>query len=66
MREKDDVVIPEQVDKVVQLYETMQTRHTVMIVGATGASKTTIITALQAAQTRLGRPTKLYTINPKA
>ena len=56
----------EQVDKVVQLYETMLTRHTTMVVGQTGGGKSTIIAALSRAQTALGTPTKLFTINPKA
>jgi dynein heavy chain, axonemal len=56
----------EQVDKVVQLYETMLTRHTTMVVGQTGGGKSTIISTLAKAQTSLGLPTKLFTINPKA
>ncbi len=59
------VVLPVQVDKVVQLYETMMTRHTTMIVGPTGGGKSVVLNTLAEAQTRLGIPTKLYTINPK-
>ena len=56
----------EQVDKVIQLYETMLTRHTTMVVGPTGGGKSVIIQTLSRAQTKLGYPTKLFTINPKA
>ena len=56
----------EQVDKVIQLYETMLTRHTTMVVGQTGGGKTVIIQTLARAQTKMGAPTKLYVVNPKA
>jgi dynein heavy chain len=56
----------EQVDKVIQLYETMLTRHTTMVVGPTGGGKSVIIQTLSRAQTKLGKPTKLFIINPKA
>ena len=56
----------EQVDKVVQLYETMLTRHTTMVVGPTGGGKSVIINTLARAQTKLNLPTKLFTLNPKA
>ncbi|XP_054248884.1 dynein axonemal heavy chain 10 [Indicator indicator] len=60
------VVLPDQVDKVVQLYETMLTRHTTMVVGPTGGGKSVVINALCQAQSKLGLLTKLYTMNPKA
>ena len=41
-----------QVDKVVQLYETMLTRHTSMVVGPTGGGKSVVINALAQAQTK--------------
>ena len=41
-----------QADKVVQMYETMLTRHTTMIVGPTGGGKTVVINTLAQAQTR--------------
>nr|AML30863.1 axonemal inner arm dynein heavy chain 7 [Marsilea vestita] len=56
----------EQVDKVIQLYETMLTRHTTMVVGPTGGGKSVIIQTLARAQTKMGYPTKLFIINPKA
>jgi len=62
---QDYILLPVQVDKVVQLYETMMTRHTTMIVGPTGGGKSVVLNTLAAAQTKLGLATKLYTINPK-
>jgi dynein heavy chain, axonemal len=59
-------VIEWQVDKVLQLFETMLTRHTTMVVGPTGGGKTVVLQTLTQAQTKLGKPTKLFVINPKA
>ncbi|XP_014219672.1 dynein heavy chain 10, axonemal [Copidosoma floridanum] len=66
LEDKNYIVIPDQVDKVVQLYEVMMTRHSTMVVGPTGGGKSVVIQALCDAQTLLGKPTKLYTLNPKA
>ncbi|NXD07257.1 DYH10 protein, partial [Nothocercus nigrocapillus] len=66
LEEEGYVVLPDQVDKVVQMYETMLTRHTTMVVGPTGGGKSVVINALCHAQTKLGLLTKLYTLNPKA
>lgn len=56
-----------QVDKVIQLYETMETRHSTMIVGPTGGGKTVIIDTLATAhKVAFDEPVKLYPINPKA
>ena len=41
-----------QADKVVQLYETMMTRHTTMVVGPTGGGKSVVIKTLAEAQTK--------------
>uniref|UniRef100_A0A8C2AJS1 Dynein heavy chain 10, axonemal-like n=1 Tax=Cyprinus carpio TaxID=7962 RepID=A0A8C2AJS1_CYPCA len=54
------------VDKVVQMYETMMTRHTTMVVGPTGGGKSVVINTLCQSQTRLGLLTKMYSLNPKA
>ena len=50
----------------IQLYETLMTRHTTMIVGPTGGGKTVCLTALAKAQTSLGLHTKMFIINPKS
>lgn len=54
-----------QVDKVIQLYETMLTRHCTMIVGPTGGGKSVVINTLVQAQISMGIPTKCVTLNPK-
>lgn len=54
-----------QEDKVVQIYETMMTRHCTMVVGPTGGGKTVVINTLIKAQCHLGVPTKCTTLNPK-
>jgi dynein heavy chain, axonemal len=56
----------DQVDKVIQLYETMMTRHTTMVVGQTGGGKSVILNTLAKAQSKLGTLTKLFVLNPKA
>lgn len=66
LKEGNYLLINEQVDKVVQLYETMLTRHTTMVVGPAGGGKSVVIDALAKAQTKLGIPTKLYVLNAKA
>eukprot|EP01135_Chromosphaera_perkinsii_P002697 Nk52_evm65s226 gene=Nk52_evmTU65s226 len=66
LTEQNYLLIPDQVDKVIQLYETMLTRHTTMVVGPTGGGKSVVIAAMSQAQTKLGLPTKIYTMNPKA
>ena len=55
-----------QCDKVVQLYETLMTRHTTMIVGPTGGGKTVALAMLCRAQVIANLPTKQFIINPKA
>ncbi|KAH0502213.1 Dynein heavy chain 10, axonemal [Microtus ochrogaster] len=66
LEENGYVLLPVQVDKVVQMFETMLTRHTTMVVGPTGGGKSVVINALCQAQTKLGIMTKLYILNPKA
>nr|XP_038946048.1 dynein axonemal heavy chain 10 isoform X3 [Rattus norvegicus] len=66
LEENGYVLLPVQVDKVVQMFETMLTRHTTMVVGPTGGGKSVVINTLCQAQTKLGILTKLYILNPKA
>lgn len=58
--------VPEQEDKVVQMYETMMTRHSTMVVGPTGGGKSVVINTLIKAQNIMGLPTKCTVLNPKA
>ena len=53
----------EQVDKVIQLYEIMMTRHTTMVVGETGGGKSVIINTLARSQTKLGKKTTLNIVS---
>lgn len=56
-----------QVDKVVQLHETMETRHSTMVVGTTGGGKTVIIETLAAAhKVAFDEVVKILPISPKA
>jgi dynein heavy chain len=66
-KHSDDEIFFKQVDKAVQLFETMLTRHTTMIVGPTGSGKSVIINTLAKALKEEfdGAPTHIYTINPK-
>lgn len=56
----------QQMDKILQLYETMMTRHCTMIVGPTGGGKTVVLNTLIKAQTAMLLPTRCTTLNPKA
>ena len=62
----DDEKFSKQVDKVIQLHETMLTRHTTMVVGPTGGGKSVIIDSLKNA---LGAAedskVSIYVLNPK-
>jgi dynein heavy chain len=58
--------IEDQAQKVVQLMETMETRHTTMVVGPTGSGKTAIIDLLKDERTNPTRNVVYYLINPKA
>ncbi|ETN61879.1 dynein heavy chain 10, axonemal [Anopheles darlingi] len=60
------ILMQKQMDKVQQLYETMMTRHSTMVVGPTGGGKSVVINTLIEAQTKMGLPTKCTVLNPKA
>ncbi|XP_075256614.1 dynein axonemal heavy chain 10-like [Convolutriloba macropyga] len=66
LQENRYVLLDTQVDKVVQMYETMMTRHTTMIVGPTCGGKSVVINTLCQSQTKLNIPTKVHTMNAKA
>ena len=53
-------------DKVIQLYETLNTRHTTMVVGPTCGGKTVIIEALAGSNKNGGHETKIFVINGKS
>eukprot|EP00756_Hemistasia_phaeocysticola_P021124 Hpha_TRINITY_DN15757_c2_g7::TRINITY_DN15757_c2_g7_i2::g.37596::m.37596/K10408/DNAH; dynein heavy chain, axonemal len=66
MNQNRDMIVSNQIDKVVQLFETMQTRHTSMIVGPTSGGKTTVLQYLKLSQNALKLETKIFTLNAKA
>ena len=57
---------PSWLAKCVQLYETYQVRHGIMLVGPTGAGKTAIAETLAGALTQIGTKTNIWKMNPKA
>ncbi|KAL5967125.1 Dynein heavy chain 10 axonemal, partial [Taenia solium] len=59
------VLLAKQVEKVVQLHDTMKTRHATMVVGPTCGGKSVVIEALCGAQKKVGIATDLITLNPK-
>eukprot|EP00927_Polykrikos_kofoidii_P034569 TRINITY_DN29308_c0_g1_i1.p1 TRINITY_DN29308_c0_g1~~TRINITY_DN29308_c0_g1_i1.p1 ORF type:complete len:3708 (-),score=892.28 TRINITY_DN29308_c0_g1_i1:94-10965(-) len=67
MKPKNEEIYHLQVDKVMQLYETMLTRHSTMVVGPTGGGKSVVLRALAAGQHKaLNLPTRLFPLNPKS
>ena len=57
----------DQIDKVLQMYETQLVRHTTMIVGPTGGGKSLVLKTLANAKLQAeGTMTKTWVINPKA
>jgi MoxR-like ATPase len=66
-RHNDPDGFAEQVNKIIQLYEVMQTRHTTMVVGPTGGGKSVVIQTLAKAEKRArGVTVKLLVLNPKS
>ncbi|VDM01287.1 unnamed protein product [Schistocephalus solidus] len=70
-------VVPQQVTKVIQFYETLLVRHGVMLVGPTGGGKTTVYKILAKTLGNLHadglgeenpayQPVKTYVLNPKS
>jgi len=57
---------PSWLAKCVQLYETYQVRHGIMLVGPTGAGKTCIAETLCGALSALGQKHQIWKMNPKA
>jgi dynein heavy chain len=66
-RHPDDEVFQNQVDKIIQMYETQIVRHTTMIVGPTGGGKSVVLDALVAASLNsINSVVKTQIVNPKA
>lgn len=66
-RPSDEETFQLQVDKTIQMYETMLTRHTCMIVGPTGGGKSVVLKCLQNAQgVSFDQSIKMFVLNPKA
>ncbi|KAJ8313399.1 hypothetical protein KUTeg_009027 [Tegillarca granosa] len=68
-------VVPQQIKKVIQLFETMEVRHGVMLVGPTGSGKTTVYNVLADSLLKLHEagetnpfymPVHTYVLNPKS
>ena len=60
---------PSQIEKILQLYETLKVRHGAMLVGPTGGGKTTIYQVLAHAQCLLEHNAKVvntFVLNPKS
>lgn len=67
MKHNDEAFFDEQVNKIMQFFETIETRHTTMVVGPTGAGKSVIINTLaKALAEETEVPTEIRTINPKS
>lgn len=59
------IEVDKQVEKVMQLHETMQTRHSTMVIGPTCGGKSVIIMAHCGTQRKLGITINLIPLNPK-
>ena len=56
---------PTWLNKCIQLYERSLVRHGIMLVGPSGAGKTTIMECLAAALSEMGQKTVIWRMNPK-
>jgi dynein heavy chain len=66
-RHPDEPIFQNQVDKIIQMYETQIVRHTTMIVGPTGGGKSVVLDALVFASLEaLNSNVKTQLVNPKA
>ena len=60
-------VFADQIDKVLQMYETQGVRHTTMIVGPTGGGKSLVLETLKSARLAAENASvKMFVLNPKA
>ncbi|CBZ37876.1 dynein heavy chain, putative [Leishmania donovani] len=59
-------VVEAQIQKILQLYEALQQRMGVVLVGPSGSGKSTLMKVLRRALQRLGTKVPLYVVNPKA
>ena len=55
-----------QVRKALELYQQLQQRMGVVIVGPSGSGKSTLWRLLHSALSKIGQVVKQYTVNPKA
>jgi dynein heavy chain, axonemal len=63
----DEKVFSDQVDKIIQMYETQLVRHTTMIVGPSGGGKSLILDTLKNARLASENVVvKMFVLNPKA
>lgn len=59
-------LVEPQIQKILQLYEALQQRMGVVLVGPSGSGKSTLLRILRSAMLRLGTSVPMYVMNPKA